>query len=99
VFIILQLNALILGRPPVLPPKVEEKVVNLATEAAEKGLGVSPRMLRAKTSQLVKRLNIHTPFRQGIPGKDWYRGLRNRHPEIVIRHQEKLSQQSSHVKP
>ena len=85
---------MLLGCNPTLPPKIEERIVNLATTAAEKGLGVSQRMLQVKTSQIVKRLNLNTSFSNNIPWKDWYmwyRGLQKRHPEIVIRRQEKLS--------
>jgi hypothetical protein len=41
--------------------------------------------LMAKTGHLVKNLRLNTPFKMDIPGKDWWNGLRKRHPEIAIR--------------
>ena len=54
-------------------------------------MGVSPRMLRIKTSHVVKRLNLTTPFKENVPGYDWFRGLARRHPEVSVRKQEPLS--------
>ncbi|CAG2185477.1 unnamed protein product [Mytilus edulis] len=36
-------------------------------------------------------MDLKTPFKNGIPGKDWWKGFKNRHPEVVIRKPEKLS--------
>ena len=36
-------------------------------------------------------MGIPTPFRAGVPGPDWFRWLQTRHPDLVIRRQEKLS--------
>ena len=70
---------------------MEDHIVDLAQKGAEKGMGISPRMLKVKTSQVVKKMGIPTPFRAGVPGPDWFRGLQTRHPDLVIRRQEKLS--------
>ena len=45
----------------------------------------------AKTGQLVNRLKLKTPFKNGILGIMWWRGLKSRFPEMVIRKPEKLS--------
>ena len=79
------------GRSPVLPPKIEQKLVNAAKEAADIGLGVSRKQFFVKTGKVVKRLNLKTPFKKGIPGKDWFKGVKKRHPEIVIKKPQKLS--------
>lgn len=79
------------GKPPAIPVEIESKVVKSALEAADMGFGISRGMLKAKTGQLVNRLKLPTPFKDGVPGNMWWRGLKSRHPELVIRKPEKLS--------
>lgn len=79
------------GKPPAIPNEIEAKVVKSALEAADMGFGISRGMLKAKTGQLVNRLKLPTPFKNGVPGNMWWRGLKSRHPELVIRKPEKLS--------
>ena len=40
---------------------------------------------------MVKSLKLNTPFKKGIPGRDWFRGLKGRHPEIAIKNTTKMS--------
>lgn len=40
---------------------------------------------------MVKTLGIRTPFRNGQPGKDWFIGLKRRHPDFVTRKPEATS--------
>lgn len=77
------------GKPPAIPTEIEEQVVKSAMAAADMGFGISRAML--KTGQLVNRLKLKTPFKNGIPGNMWWRGLKSRFPEMVIRKPEKLS--------
>lgn len=79
------------GKPPAIPTEIEEQVVKSAMAAADMGFGISRAMLKAKTGQLVNRLKLKTPFKNGIPGNMWWRGLKSRFPEMVIRKPEKLS--------
>ena len=79
------------GRPPVVPPKLEEKLVETAKKAAEMGFGISRKQFFAKTGQLVKNLKLKTPFKNDIPGKDWFTGVKGRHPDFVIKKPQKLS--------
>lgn len=55
------------------------------------GCGIPRGMLKAKTRQLVNRLKLSITFKDGAPGNMWWRGLKSRHPELVIRNPEKLS--------
>ena len=80
-----------IGRPPVLPPNIEEKLVDTVKKAADMGFGLSRKQLFSKTGQLVKSLNLKTPFKKGIPGKDWFVGLKGRHPDFVVKKPQKLS--------
>ena len=34
---------------------------------------------------------MKTPFKKGIPGKDWYIGLQGRHPELALKGPQRLS--------
>lgn len=80
-----------IGRPPALPAKLEEELVSKVENAAAMGFGVSRRQLLVKTGRLVNKLKISTPFKDGVPGKDWFDGLRKRHPTLSIKKPLKLS--------
>ena len=83
------------GKAPVIPPQAEEALVKGALEAADTGFGVSRKQLMRidgrRAGQLCQRLNIQTPFKDGIPGKDWFLGLKARLPELSLRKPQKLS--------
>ncbi|XP_041370288.1 uncharacterized protein LOC121384088 [Gigantopelta aegis] len=79
------------GRPPVLPPKIEEALIKKVIEAANKGFGISKKQLLLKVLRLCTSLKIKTPFKNGCPGDDWWQGLKMRHPELVLRKPEKLT--------
>ena len=79
------------GRPQVIPKEVEQEIVNETINASEKGLGLSRLQLMLKAGQVCKTLKIKTPFKNGIPGKDWLSGVRHRHPELTLRRPVKLS--------
>lgn len=74
-----------IGRPPALSAKLEEELVAKVENAAAMGFGVSRRQLLIKTGRLVNKLKISTPFKGGVPGKDWFDGLRKRHPTLGIK--------------
>ncbi|XP_069109587.1 uncharacterized protein [Argopecten irradians] len=80
-----------MGRPAALSEEVEANIVKQALDASEKGFGLSRGMLMAKTGRVVKALKLRTPFKNNVPGTMWWRGLKQRHPELVIRKPEKLS--------
>ena len=81
----------VIGRPPTLPPAIEDKLVETTKKAASMGFGLSTRQLLIKTGKVVKNLKLKTPFKKGIPGKDWYIGLQGRHPELALKRPQKLS--------
>ena len=73
------------GRKPVLPIEVENKIVEKTLSAAQCGFGFSRQLLAAKVCNVTKKLKIKTPFRNGIPGYDWWKGFKDRHPEVSLR--------------
>ena len=81
----------VIGRTPALPPAIEEKLVETTKKAASMGFGLSKKQLLIKTGKVVKNLKLKTPFKKGIPGKDWYIGLQGRHPELALKRPQKLS--------
>ena len=48
-------------------------------------------MLRVKVGRIVRKLGIKTPFKHGIPGKDWLAGFMARHRDISLRKPQALS--------
>ena len=80
-----------MGRPSVMPSSVEDELVKKIINAAERGFGLSRRQVMVKAGHICKRLGISTPFNSGIPGKEWFKGLKARHPNISIRKPQKLS--------
>ena len=79
------------GRPPVLPRELETALVERAVKASERGFGISRQQLMVKAGRLCKNMKIKNPFKNDIPGKDWFSGLKHRHPELTIRSPEALS--------
>lgn len=41
--------------------------------------------LAAKAAHAARQMNLATPFKNGIPGKDWIYGFMARHPELALR--------------
>ena len=79
------------GRPPVIPEKIEKELVDRCQDAEKCGFGVSRIQLMARAGQLCKKLNIKTPFKNDVPGIDWFAGLKRRNPDLVLRSPEPLS--------
>ncbi|XP_033725141.1 jerky protein homolog-like [Pecten maximus] len=78
------------GKPVLIPLDVEEETVTQAVNASTI-LGLSKHQMMIKAGQVCKKLKIHNPFKNGIPGNDWFRGLKHRHPTMTTRKPAKLS--------
>lgn len=79
------------GRPPAIPKDIEDKIVESVKKAAEMGVGLSRKQMLDRTNSLYKRLKLTTSYPKFHAGKDWWQGVRRRHPEITLRKPEKLS--------
>ena len=69
----------------------EQEIVNATLAASEVGFGISKSQLLHKTGLLCTKKGFKTPFTDGKPGKDWWRGYTKRHPEVTLRKPEPLS--------
>ena len=59
--------------------------------AARRGIGLTRKQVLLRTSVLCNRLEISSRYSNFKAGKDWWEGLKRRHPDVVIRKPEKLT--------
>ena len=81
------------GRPPHISPEIENKIqfVDSVKMAARRGIGLTRKQVLLRTSVLCSRLEISSRYSNFKAGKDWWEGLKRRHPDVVIRKPEKLT--------
>jgi len=79
------------GRQRVIPLEVEKQMAEKAMSLASHGFGTGRKQLITRASTLCKQLEIQTPFKTGIPGRDWWCAFKRLHPTVVLRKTEKLS--------
>lgn len=85
------------GRKPALPSHIEREMVVKAMDASQKGFGITRRSLMVKAFQVAKKFNLNHPFRNNAAGKDWFNGLKSRHPDLAIRKPQKVSTSRSRM--
>ena len=73
------------GKKPVFPIELENDLATKIKEAAAMGFGITRAQLCMKVARLATVLHLKTPFRNGIPGKDWVDGFKRRHQELSLR--------------
>lgn len=73
------------GRQTVFPQDVEDALAEKVKTAASQGFGITRLQFAAKAGRLANALSLKTPFRNGIPGKDWVYSFMKRHPDISLR--------------
>ena len=79
------------GRPPAIHAHIENKIVSILKMATRLRMGLSRKEYFIRTSVLCKRPKIKKAYPNFKAGKDWWEGVRRRHPEITTRKPEKLS--------
>nr|CAI5827091.1 unnamed protein product [Callosobruchus analis] len=78
------------GPPTVLTSKEEEILI-------KKGFPRRIDDVQASVQQLIKKDKRETPFKDGRPGKGWYKAFLRRHPEIVERTTEAVTAASAPI--
>ena len=66
-------------------------------QAAEARFGLSRIQIMGKAYQIVKKMNVKHPFRDGTAGKAWFARFRSRKESLAIRKPQKLSQARSRM--
>ena len=66
------------------PKKIEERLVDEAFDAADKAFGISRVQLMMRAGRIAKEAKTKTSFKNDIPGKDWWLGLKKLHPRLVL---------------
>lgn len=67
------------GRCTAIPTEEEKMLANGLKTLEKWGWGLSRKEVLELVGCYVRRNNIDTPFKDGIPGKDWFIGFKKRH--------------------
>ena len=78
------------GHPTALPVDVEEEVASCLKVLAEWGFGITTSELSYIIADFCNQTKLKTPFKDNIPGVDWFRGFKKRHPDLSERLPEQL---------
>jgi len=73
------------GAPTILTAEEEAHIVNWILHLGAAGFPVTKTQLLESVSILVNELKRPNPFKNGMPGRHWYEGFLNRHPEVCHR--------------
>ena len=83
------------GRAPAIPVQMEREIAKQAMRCAAEGFGTSRIQLMQRVGRVVRNIKLKTPFKNNIPGKEWFAGFKRRNPEVSLRSQEKKKQPDS----
>ena len=78
------------GRPTILSKQEEDEVVETCQIFGEWGFGLQKEDVKSAVTQFLKHSRRKTPFRDGIPGDDWWAGFLRRQPTLVKRKPQQL---------
>lgn len=67
------------GRSTVIPKEDEIKLANALRTLEKWGFGITRKELLMVVASYVEQNNIKTPFKNNIPGDDWFRNFKIRH--------------------
>ncbi|XP_076445480.1 uncharacterized protein LOC143283188 [Babylonia areolata] len=76
------------GRKRSIPEEIENEIVDKAIAAVEAGFPLTKRTFLIKIGTIVKQLKLKTMFKNDTPGDDYWRCLKERRPDLVIRSAE-----------
>lgn len=79
------------GRSPALPDRVENVLENCIKAKARMGYPCNKNDIKNLVGEYVQmNPNLKTPFKNGVPGDDWYYSFMNRHPSLSFKKPELL---------
>lgn len=61
-----------MGRPPALPHEIEQNIANSLVTLEKWGFGLSKKEVIEIMAAYIKQNNLKTPFKNGIPGNDYF---------------------------
>ena len=78
------------GRPTTLTENEEAEIVETCQIFAEWGFGLRKEDVKGVVADFCRKLKRTNPFKQGVPGDDWWGGFMRRHPALVRRKPQAL---------
>lgn len=78
------------GRPTVLTPEAEMELENCVKAKARMGYPCDKDEIKSIVAEFVKSNDLKTPFKEGVPGDDWYYCFMKRHPALSFKKPELL---------
>ena len=78
------------GRPTTLTTDEEAEIVETCQVFAEWGFGLRKDDVKAVVADFCRTMRRKNPFKQGMPGDDWWAGFMCRHPALVRRKPQAL---------
>ncbi|GFR61927.1 tigger transposable element-derived protein 6-like protein [Elysia marginata] len=85
------------SRAPGIPADIEDQIVQKVVLAAETGFPITKMQLLSKVGRLVKRLNLRTQFKDGVPSNEYWRSLKKRYPQVTIQAPEACASKCLHM--
>ena len=86
-----------IGRKPILTMAEERKLVDFTLEMCSIGYPLSRNELLGEVKKIIDIDGRQTPFKDNIPGKDWFRRFTLRHPEVTLRKPMSLGHERAQV--
>ena len=83
-------SVLVVGRPPVLTATQEAEIVETCQIFSEWGFGLTKSDIVNVIGDYFRHTKHPNPFRDGVPGDDWWRLFMKRHPELSKRKPQTL---------
>ena len=84
------INIMSAGRRPVLPTDIEANIANCLVARARMGWPCDEKELCHLVSKYITLKSLKTPFKNNIPGHDWYLSFMARHPNFSFKKPEHL---------
>lgn len=85
------------GPSPVLSESEENQLVEWLINMAKIGYGQTRQQLLLTVKKILDHDGRKTPFKNNLPGKDWFYAFLKRHPEITNRTPQKLGKERAKI--